>query len=157
MIRLAKLNDLDRIVEVGASLHAETEHFGRCRYVGEKVKAFIGALINSDDGFVMVAERDGQVVGGIVAVTVEQWFSHDKIATEISVFILPEYRGSMDALRLLKAFKAWARTKGVVYTMAGISTGIHAEKTKALYQAAGMRYVGPIMEFPMEQGEVNGH
>jgi L-amino acid N-acyltransferase YncA len=157
MIRPATHEDLDRIVQIGAALHSETDHFSRCRYVEDKVRKFIGTLIESDDGFVMVVERDGAVIGGMAAVSVEQWFSTDKIATEISVFILPEFRGGMDALRLLRAFRQWAERKQVAYAMAGISTGIHAEKTKLLYEASGMRYVGPIMEFPMKERIENGN
>ena len=155
IIRPATHDDLDNIAEIGLALHSESTHFNRCGYSTEKVALFLGSLILSEDGLVLVVERDGSVIGGIAASAVEQWFSFDKIAVDVSVFILPEHRGGMAAIRLLHAYRDWAKAKGVVYALAGISTGINCEKTQALYERIGMSYLGPIMAFSMER-EKNG-
>lgn len=154
-IRLAQLSDLERIADIGAVLHSESEHFQRCRYAPEKVRAFLGALLQSADGLVLVVEKGGEIVGGIAAMVAEQWYSFDRIATDVSVFILPEHRGGTAPARLLNAYREWAASRGAVYALAGISTCVTVERTQALYEALGARYVGPMMEFSMK-GSGNG-
>lgn len=149
-IRPARHDDLGRLAEIGAVLHSESEHFQRCRYAPEKVQVFLGALLQSTDGLVLVVEKDGEIVGGIAAMVAEQWYSFDRIATDVSVFILPEHRGGTAPARLLNAYRDWAASRGAVYALAGISTSVTVERTQALYEALGARYVGPMMEFSMK-------
>lgn len=150
IIRPAQLSDLVRLAEIGAVLHSESEHFQRCRYASGKVQSFLGVLMQSADGLVLVVEKDGIVIGGIAAMVAEQWYSFDRIATDVSVFILPEHRGGTAPARLLNAYREWAESRGAVYALAGISTSVTVERTQALYEALGARYVGPMMEFSMK-------
>lgn len=153
IIRPARHDDLGRLAEIGAVLHSESERFRRCRYAPEKVLALMSALMQSANGLVLVVEKDGEVIGGIAATVVEQWYSFDRIATDISVFILPEHRGGTALARLLNAYREWAESRGAVYALAGISTSITVARTQSLYEALGARYVGPMMEFSMKGGD----
>lgn len=150
MIRAATHADIPRMIDIGRVLHDSSPHFGKCAYSDAKVGAVIGLLIDAENGLAILAEHDGEIVGGMLATCVEQWYSDDLIATDLSVFILPEKRGSLDAARMLRHYRNWAKEKGCRYALAGISTGIHTDQTEKLYQALGMEYVGPVLGWNLE-------
>lgn len=142
MIRAATPADIPRIIEIGITLHATTAYASQ-PYVHEKAAAFLLQLIEGE-GVVFVAEVDGQVIGAMAGGIVDQWFSHDLIAYDYSVFVLPSHRHGITALRLIKAFVAWARIKGAKQVQMGICTGVNVEGISRLYESAGFRLLGPL-------------
>lgn len=72
--------------------------------------ALMAGLMAAPRGCVLVAERDGLVIGGICGVVHEHPMSGDTIASELGWWTNPDARGP--GVRLLKAFEAWARTQG---------------------------------------------
>ena len=150
MIRIATIEDVPAILALGRRLHVESPRFSRLAFVEEKARNFIEYLIESPKGWVVVAEKDGQVIGGMAAILFEEWFSTDSVATDVSLFVAPEHRGSLTASRLIAAFRGWAESAGAAYAVAGASTGIHPEAVGDLYERLGAKRVGPVVEFTWE-------
>lgn len=145
MIRMATLEDVDFIVDSG-ELMAYESSYKVYKYSHSKVRTLVENLINSDIGFVYVAEREGVPIGWMYGACVEHWFSSDKVATEMATYILPEYRGGADAPRMIKAFKKWAEDVGAVETQIGITTSINEERTSSLYERLGFNPAGRIFK-----------
>ena len=150
-IRDAVLSDLPRIVELGRMLHQESPRFARMAFNEIKAADFLAGLIQSGDGFLVVSERDGQIVGGMAAMVAREWFSDERFAYDVSLFIEPQYRGSILPLRLLLSYKDWAKSKGLLFAVAGVGTGINVERTTELYRRAGMTDIGMILEFNLKE------
>jgi GNAT superfamily N-acetyltransferase len=149
MIRAATLADLPTLLELGAVMAAELPHYGRFRYAPHKVERFIGQLIESEDGFVHVAVRDGQIVGAMAGMVTEHWMSEDKIGTELTVYMLPAYRGSLDSFRMIRAFVQWTQSRGAVMTNMGICTETpDVDRVVTFYERIGLRPFGFIFEAP---------
>ena len=144
MLRPATHADVEQMVRLGALMHEESR-FNVLTYAPDKVAHLIHSMID-DDQFVVVAEIDGEVIGGFMGVAVAHWASDDLVAYDYTLFIAPERRGSTIPLRLIKAFRSWSEAKGCKMISAGISTGVAVDKTAALYQAAGFQRVGLIFE-----------
>lgn len=147
MIRPALYEDIPQLVELGAVMHQESR-YRALPYSSSKVFALLASMIEKDSGLLIVAERNGQIVGGFCGLVVEHWFSTSRIATDFALFIHPDHRGGMTAARLLKAFVAWAREQGAEIITAGITTGVHTDDTTRLYQSLGFEPVG--IAFNME-------
>lgn len=143
MIRIATLEDIPRIVELGQAMHAES-NYATIPYVEEKVAASVAEFIQH--GVVFVAENDGIVIGGIAGGIMEQWFSTEKTAFDYSFFIHPEFRRGATAIRLVTAFCEWAKALGAKTVRMGITTGVNVERTSKLYQALGFVEVGPLFQ-----------
>lgn len=144
MIRPATHADVEQMVQLGALMHQESR-FNVLAYAPDKVAHLIRSMID-DEQFVAVADVDGEIIGGFLGVAVEHWASRDLVASDYTLFIAPERRGSTIPLRLIRAFRSWAQAKGCKMISAGISTGVAVEKTAALYQAAGFERIGLIFE-----------
>jgi len=143
MIRPAKHSDVPRLIELGTLLHATTS-YSNMSFCPVKSAAFLHELINGH-GVVFVAEVRGEVVGGMAGAVTDQWFSNDLIAYDYSVFVEPSKRNGVIAIRLIQAFKEWAKIKGAKQIYMGIGTGVSVEGTTRLYESQGLRNIGPLL------------
>jgi len=139
MIEPAQFEDVPRLVEIGQAMAQESPRWSRLEYSVEKVAQMIDSLLCTSDGLVLVSRIDGEITGGIMAVARSNWMSNEVIAQEIALFILPEHRASFAACRLISAMVAWSKTKGARWIEAGISTGVHTERTAQLYERLGFK------------------
>lgn len=136
-IRVATLDDLPRILELGELLHRESPRWSRLSFNRAKAAHFIAHLILEANGVVFLAEQDGLVVGGIAGMSSAHWSSDDVVAQEVSFFMAPEARGNMVAVRLIAALQAWGEMRGAKWLTAGTSTGLDPERTAGLYERLG--------------------
>lgn len=149
MIRDALAHDLIPLVELGRRMHAEAPMYRDFGYDEDKVFALLARV--QREGFLMVSELDGQIVGGFAGILVENWFSRDKVASEVAIFLDSAYRGGTTALRLVSAFVAWSKARGARRVSMGVTTGVHAERTGALFVACGFAHTGGLysMDIPV--------
>ena len=147
MIRAATHEDIPRRVDLGRVMHGESPTFCRLRFDSDKLAATISSTITSAGGFAYVAEQGDAVVGGMLAMITPHYFSHDLVACDLALFMAPEHRGGMAAVRLINAYVKWAEYHGAVVTQLGVMTGVNVDKTEALLHRLGWHRSGLVMEF----------
>lgn len=145
MIRPATHDDIDVLTDLGEQMHVESR-FAKLPLDRAKVRALFAHLIESPDGLLVVAEKDGDVIGGFAGYIVEHYFARTKVASDFGLFISPDFRGGMSAPRLLKAYIDWAKENGAVMIQAGITTGVHVEESTRLYERLGFAPAGQLFE-----------
>ncbi len=138
-IRPATHDDLGPLMDIAAAMHAESPRFSRLRFSTPKVMQLFLMLIESPDCLLLVADRDGAVIGGMAGMVTPHWFSDDLVSNDYGVFLLPDHRGGMTAARLVRGYIDWAKARGAKMIQLGISTGVQTEETVALYQALGLK------------------
>jgi GNAT superfamily N-acetyltransferase len=146
MIRYANLSDLPALITLGRKMHAESPRFSKFAFDAETWAATLERLIDSDDGFVMVAVFENHIIGMMVGLCSQWWFSRDRTATDLALFVVPEHRGGMSAVRLLSAFRGWCAARGVDHPQVGITTGIDTERSAGAYRRLGWTECGLIFE-----------
>ena len=148
MIRLAALDDIPRMVELGALMHAESPEFKGMRFDSDKLAATIATVIsNTGGGFARALELQGRVVGGMLAMATPHYFSPDFVTCDLAMFIAPEHRGGMAAVRLLAAYRDWGKKLGAAKVQLGVMAGIDSWMVEALCERLGARRAGVVMEF----------
>lgn len=90
----------------------------------------------------LVAEKNGQVIGWLGGGIAEQFFSRQLMAFEYGLFVAPEYRGGSAGPRLARAFIEWSKEHGAAVINMGITTGVNAERTGQLYSRLGLQRTG---------------
>lgn len=143
MIRPATVDDLPAILSLSKSLHSESR-YQSLPYSGTKFGELLHRLIDSPDGMVAVAERDGRVIGTIAAIISEHYFADAIISYELGLYVDKPYRGTLAGYRLAKEYITWARSKNVDQIDMGITTGINEERTGRMYERLGLRHVGIV-------------
>lgn len=150
MIRDAIPDDVPALVELGRHMATESPHYAHLPYSPVKMDRLFRSLIDSDDGFLMLAEVDGAVVGVMAAMISEHWMSEARIATDFGVYVNAEHRGGGSAAQMIKWFRAWAAGRGSVQTTLGISTEVCVEQTARFYTLLGLRQFGLLFEVPRD-------
>jgi RimJ/RimL family protein N-acetyltransferase len=149
MIRLATLDDIPRLVELGRVMHASAPGFSRMRFDPERLASTIANTIGTAAGFARVAERGGVVTGGMLAVATPHYFSPDLVACDLALFIDPAHRGGIAAAQLVQAYVQWAHDIGAALVHLGLVAGDaeQNEATARLCERLGARRAGLVMEF----------
>ena len=81
----------------------------------EKTKNFLISAMHNTNMEVFISEKQGEVTGAIVCLVTEMYMSNTVIASDVAWFVNKDARGDSSAIRLLKAFEAWGRSKGADY------------------------------------------
>jgi hypothetical protein len=143
MIRPATEADIPRIVELGRMLHQESDEYRDISYDGEKVAETMRGLIDGS-GVIFLYEQDGQIRGGLAGTLGEFWFSREKVSGDFSLFVEPEARNGMIAVKLVLAFRVWSKLCGARRLNMGVTTGIQEYGTSRLYTSLGLRRTGTL-------------
>jgi GNAT superfamily N-acetyltransferase len=89
-----------------------------------------------------VAIEDDKIIGFISGIFSEYFFSNRKQVTDLGLFVLPEFRGSRTALKLVKSLETWATEMGADDLHLGQTTAIEMDKTRQFYERIGYKTVG---------------
>lgn len=153
MLRTATLLDMPRLLELARTMHGESR-FAGLSLNEEKTEALLSYLIQDASGFVMVGEVEGVIRGAFVASCQAHFFSDDKIACDVALFVEPNRRGGVLALRLVQSYVGWATCLGARMIQAGISTGVNVDTGTRLFEACGFTAIGPLLEYQEDASHV---
>ena len=144
-VRKATLDDLPALVALGRLMHAEAPELCHASYSAEKVSRVLKMAIEAGGVFVHINAAQ-EIDGGFAGMIVERWFSTDKIATDIALFVRPDRRGGLVAVHLIDAFIEWCERQGIAArdVVIGVSTGVNADATGRLYERVGFERIGGI-------------
>lgn len=144
MIRAAVATDVSRLVDLGAVMHSESPRFRDFTYQPARVEAMLEWLMASPQGLVLVADQQFEgVIGGIMAMCMPHYACELVQASDLALFIHPEFRGGSAALRLVRGYLDWARTMDAEPSI-GVNTGVQPERTGKLLAALGAEQTGII-------------
>lgn len=137
MIRPARVEDIPAIVEKGKRLHAESSYM-HVTYAPERAEALCKLLILA--GFIVVAEIDGEIVGAMLGDVYTPWYTNDLVGIEYSLYIEPERRNGLIAVKMVRAWEKWCIAMGAKQLRPGVGTG--DGNAGGLYLALGYTRVG---------------
>ncbi|MBF0177231.1 MAG: GNAT family N-acetyltransferase [Magnetococcales bacterium] len=152
-VRLGRMADL---IALGHLLH-EAHMASRYRDLPMDVGAFkrdCMVAMRSPRQQLWVAERQGEVVGALVAVTSRVYgWSPAKVATDIFFYVTQEGRGS--GTTLLRRFLDWAASfPDVVTVVLQTGVGIYDDhRVERLYEAFGMEATGQIYQLWLQDNK----
>jgi GNAT superfamily N-acetyltransferase len=108
MIRPATKADIPRMVEMGEHFRKESSYNDYLAKNPEKMATLAQTLIDADG--VLLAERDGNVVGMIGYILHDHFISGEKFAGEVFWWVEPQYRG--EGIKLMREAEKRARLAG---------------------------------------------
>lgn len=83
-------------------------------------------------------------IGFFIGMVHEQWFGRSLIGTELVLYIRPEFRGGISAVRLIKRFEEFCASRGCVDINVGSSAEINTELAQKFYGRLGYKQCGFI-------------
>ena len=90
----------------------------------------------------LLAISNNKIIGFMAVVKGVYFFSTKPKISDIGLFVLPEFRGTSAAIKLLKAVEAWAKENNISDICIGQTTAVNMEKTQQFYNRLGYKTVG---------------
>ena len=144
-LRLATKDDIPTMVELGRGIHAESR-FAALPYDAEKLsRALAGLLdrqIRGSHCFLLAENSQARVIGGFIGGMESYFFTSAKSANSILIWVAPDYRGSAAALRLIGAFREWAKSNGATEVCMLVSSGVAIGRTDRFLKRLGFKQTG---------------
>jgi GNAT superfamily N-acetyltransferase len=135
--RFKDMKDAERMIALGAQMHAESV-FASEPYLSDKLMAYCRFwLTDPTSGMAFLAEDNEEVVGMMAGWCLEAFFNHERTARDMILYVRPDKRGGMTAIRLVKAFEDWAKEAGAHHINIGVSAGIDNQRAAKFYQSLG--------------------
>jgi len=150
MIRPATIHDIEALLKMGKTMFNES-WYRKYDFDSEKVRFLIHALIASDEGIALVAENDGEIIGGFLGECAEHYFGNHRYAYDFAIFVKPEHRGGLTGATLLQAYIATAERMGVDEITIANTTGVMPERVEKLFTRIGFERLGGV--FKMQVGK----
>jgi GNAT superfamily N-acetyltransferase len=136
MIRPMTAQDIPVLIDMGAAMHKESRYAkldfdpGKLRDLGETI------LGNPEAWLVLVAERDGGIIGFCIGYVAPHFFGNDLTSGDLAIYVMPEHRGGTIGARLVKLYTSWCEAQGRQGTYARCVGGHHAGADRAAIRAA---------------------
>lgn len=137
------LDEVPELVFGATVMHMESPIMNGHPFDKEKVAAWVIMHINRDDMAAWaVRDKKGLIVAAMFARVQEMFFSTDKEAIEDTLYVMPDYRGSLVATNLVKAYLEWAEEQGATRVAVGTSLGIDDARVASFYGKFGFKRSG---------------
>lgn len=150
MIRDATIADIPQLLALGRQMLDEAPNFRALPFSAARVEATLVSMIGEAGALVAVAERGGQIVGAVLAVAGLHWASDVVTVGELALFVTASARGTLVAARLIERLKEFASECDAKICRAGSSTGVDNALVVRLYERAGFKMSGAVLQFTPE-------
>ncbi|MDE0408367.1 MAG: GNAT family N-acetyltransferase [Alphaproteobacteria bacterium] len=111
-------------------------------YDEDRVRRTFERKLKQADRCLLQAELGGRVIGGLIGAIGAHYHSPALGASLQGLYVLPEHRGSLAAVKLLHGFRRWAKGHGAVRMYVGVTSGIDIARTDRLLKRLGFRVTG---------------
>ena len=140
MVRDGTLADIPQMLEIG-QWYLDRIHNG-VKIDWKEAPKELRYLMSTATGKVLVAEKEGEIVGLLVGQVVKQSFVKMRFATDLAFVVKPGH--PIQAVMLARHFIHWARQqKNVKEVILQISSGLaNADRVAKLYEKLGLRNMG---------------
>ncbi len=145
MIRRMVEDDIEVLTAIGGQMHSESA-YGHTEYSADKCKALGENIIASPRLVGLVSEVNEEINGFFIGVVSEHYFSDTLMASDLLLYVVPEYRNGMSGVRLIKSYIEWAKESGVepCNIQLAQTAGIDPAVVDRLYKKLGFHPSGTI-------------
>lgn len=140
-VRPVAIGDVEQLVKLVRDMSNESEYYRARGFHEERTRRLVTGFCEWRENHLgyVTQKEDGELVGMIGLLIIDS-LTHDfRFATDVGVFIRPEYRGNMASIRMIRAAETLAKMNDVHEIHLGISTGVHPEKTVHMYERLGYK------------------
>jgi GNAT superfamily N-acetyltransferase len=143
-IRAYSPADLDQLVQL-CKQQAASSDYSTVTFNSAKLREYISYIATQDDYCIVCAFDGTQKLIGFSAYTVTSYmFSYEKLITDLSSFVVPEWRKSTVYPRLMQHIEAWGKKQGAKQMCSAISTGVQIEAMHEMFLRNGYRHLGGV-------------
>ncbi|MEI8324707.1 MAG: GNAT family N-acetyltransferase [Betaproteobacteria bacterium] len=144
MVRPVRIADLDAVVELARNSFEESRFQG-LPFDETRVRQKVARMVNeprSDHYFCGAFTHGGKIAGYMVGAVEQYFFCEHTVATSVFLFVDPQERGGLAALKLILAFRSWAKNRQASEMYIGVASGVLVQRTGRFLQRLGLKFTG---------------
>lgn len=142
-IRLASSpSDVEAMIRLARMAHEESAFRGIPIDDAKAQRLTDAAMADKGRYGLLIAEKDGEITGMLIATAGEYFFSKAVMATALIWYVAPKHRGGTSAVKLLHGFRKWAQNRGAVEAQINVTSGVRMASTDKMLKRVGLRPVG---------------
>lgn len=155
MIRSGRQDDLPQLMALSARLRDESVTMRDIVIDEAKLKAVYARAFDPADDRVclFVYERNGELAGGMLGFIAEYYFSRERFATDLYLYVAPAHRrglvSGIVARRLFDRYRDWTAERGVREVRVNVSTGVALEGSHRFFTSLGLTHIGGHYSLPL--------
>lgn len=136
-----------KLLIFGEKVYQETR-FNAKPFNRESILEFLILVSNYPNKFFVAytLDKDEEITSLFLGQISTEYFTGDKIASDLGMFVRKDKRGTSLFYKLVSSFEKWAKAKEATKIILYHSTGIEPEKTKGLYARLGYIEYGSIFD-----------
>lgn len=144
IVRPVETADLPAVIELARSNVTESRFQGM-PFDEAKVRRNVERMVTlprTDHFFCGAFTSEGKLAGYMVGAIDQYFFCDYTVATSVFLFVDPQQRGGLAALKLILAFRAWAKNRRASEMYIGVAGGVLVERTGRFLQRLGLKFTG---------------
>ena len=142
---VAEIPDVPEVVELCARFHKESwQVFADFDY--DKMTSWIVEKVRNEEDQIFLAKKHGEVIGVLIGMIFSFPYSNTLVGGDYIWYVVPQERGGIAGVRLMKMFEAWAKENGAVRIMTGATSGIASNRAARLMMRLGFEPMGSFMQ-----------
>ena len=111
--RFAEPKDFEWLKEVSIEHHEESD-WSEVEYSKEKCEKHIRTSTNDPNYFGIIIEKDDEKIGFMAGRLLEYYFSREKYARQLDIYVVPLHRNGMAGIFMMRKFIEWAKMNGAL-------------------------------------------
>lgn len=138
------LDDIEETIAL-AHINVTESRFAWMPFDADKVRANLERMAKAPQSYncaLVARKEDGQLVGYMAGQIEEYFFCRERVATSVFLFVDPQERGGLAAVKLILAFRKWAQNRGAVEIYIGVAGGVAIERTGRFLKRLGLALTG---------------
>jgi GNAT superfamily N-acetyltransferase len=131
LVRFMEERDIPAMITLGSVMHREAPEYADFQFDGGKLERLAWACLSERHWCAIVAETEvngeTRVVGFLVAAAIETFFGPDRFTEDLAFYVMPGFRGTSAAIRMLTLLEAWSEMVESKRIRIGVTTGINGD------------------------------
>ncbi len=132
------------LVTLMRAMHAESGRFELPFSEGRAQATFAAAVADEKGAYCVLLARtsQGEPAGLLFGTITRPWFSEALIAHDHAFFVLPSWRGSSAAMKMLRVFRRWAVKRNAAVLNISQRAAIEMDRFDRFMEREGFRSIG---------------
>lgn len=144
-IKPLQAGEEQHLLSLAQAMREESPVYRPYPFNAERLMTWIDLCISDPDWLCLMAwDETGEAIGFIAVGSVPMMFSSERSVDDLGLYVVPKWRGTTAALRLVRQMEGWASGKCKVIRM-GVTTGTNKDQTVKFLERLGYQQTGILL------------
>ena len=144
-IKALQAGEEPHLLSLAQAMQGESPVYRPYPFDTERLMIWINLCLTDPDWLCLMAwSEHGEAIGFIAVGSVPMMFSSERSIDDLGLYVIPQWRGTTAALRLVRQMEGWASGKCKVIRM-GVTTDTNRDQAVKFLERLGYKQTGILL------------